>query len=185
MFSKILLKLIDQAIVPAMLLIGIRLVSVVFFSRYLGIPFTFGPTGFSFSNPTDFVAINSYSLFAMIFVLIVGLLYILIKAYSFHDSHIKPSTTAKLFVWKIPFFIQSSFELYSQGAVWLSYAFLLMFTAAIMGVFRIIFPWVFVASLILCLIATVLFVLDVEREIVFDRKKDAEDAQDTVINLHI
>lgn len=106
----------------------------------------------------------------MVVVLALGLLYILAKAFFFHDSHIAPETTAKMFALKLPAFIQNSFDLYSQGAVWLSYLYLVTFVSGLMGFFGLMYLWVFVVSLGATIFLTVFLIFDVEREITFEKK---------------
>jgi len=185
MFSKILVKLIDEAIVPAITLLSARLLSVVAIGKYLGIPFTFGSTGFIFQNAEDFVLVNSYSLVAMVLVVTLGLIYILVKAYMFHDTHVNPGATAKLFSLRLTSFIQSSFDLYSQGAIWMSYSYLLMFVSGVMGVFGLVYMWVFFVSVILSIMATILFVIDVEKELypVESDKSKFDTDEDYVLHL--
>ena len=165
MFSRILVKLVDQSITPAILLLSTRLISVVMISRYFDITFRIGPGGFVFNSQEDYILVNSYSTFVMIVVLTVGLLYILLKSYLFHESHITPGMTAKLFSLKLSSFIQSSFDLYSQGSIWLSYSYLITFATGFMFLFKLMYPWVFYSALFLTLISTVLLVIDVENEI--------------------
>src|SRR5665648_364226 len=100
MLSKILVKLIDRAIVPAILLLATRIISIVLISRYLGLPVKIAKSGFVFESLTDFVKVNSYSTLVMTIVLVLGIVYILIKSLAFHDSHIKPSLSAKVFSFK-------------------------------------------------------------------------------------
>jgi hypothetical protein len=165
MFSKILVKLIDQAILPAVLLLTTRIISVILISQRFGINFTLDVTGFAFANSDDYIVVNSYSTFAMITVLTVGLFYILIKSYLFHESHVKPHVTAKLFSLRLSSFIQSTFDLYSQGAIWLSYSYLVMIVSGVMTVFGLMYSWVFYVSFALCIMSTILLILDVENEI--------------------
>ena len=107
MFSKILVRLIDQAIVPAILLLTVRIVSVIFISNYYDIEFTLSMSGFSFNNSDNYLLVNSYSTFSMVVTLTVGLFYILMKSYIFHESHIKPHITAKMFSLRLSSFILS------------------------------------------------------------------------------
>lgn len=174
MFSKLLIKLIDQAIVPAIMLLSARLISIIVVSGHLGIPFELSGTGFTFSNPNDYVTVNSYSTLFMLVVLSVGLLFILIKAYVFHESHISPDLSSKLFSLKLSSFVQASFDLYSQGSIWLSYTFLLTAITGVMSIFGLVFSWVFLVGLVLSVISTVLLVLDVENELVIKNTKSAE-----------
>lgn len=174
MFSKILIKLIDQAIVPALLLLAARIVSVVLISRYMGVNISLQAEGFTFSNPQDYVLINSYSIFSMIGVLIVGLAFILIKSLVFHDTHISPGTTAKVFSYRMSALIQSSYDLYTQGAIWMSYTYLLTIVAGIMASYGLINKWVFSVSFLLTVVSTVLLILDVEHEIKIVNAKEPE-----------
>ncbi len=165
MFSKVLTKLIDRAIVPAFLLLGARLISIVLVSRYLKLDFELSKTGLVFGSVEDYVKVNSYSALVMVAVLILGLLFVLIKSIVFHESHIKPSVTSKLFSLNISSLIQNSFDLYTQGAIWLSYAYLLLIVSGIMTLSSLMYKWVFFITLGSTILATVLFVFDVEEEI--------------------
>ncbi len=171
MFSRILVKLIDEAIVPAIALLVVRLVSALLVARYFGLPFSIGPTGFIYQSEQDFLIINSYSTLAMILVLAVGLIYVLIKSHLFHDTHVTPHVTAKLFSLKLASFIQTSFDLYSQGAIWLSYSYLLLIASGVMAYFGLLYTWVLIVSIILNLISTYLFIIDVEHEMDIKKAK--------------
>lgn len=163
MFSKILTKLIDQAIVPAILLLAVRLVAVTLVAKYYQIPLDLTSTGFNLPQES-YVMVNSYSILIMILVLTVALLYILFKSFVFHDSHITPGLTARVFSLRLSSFIQNSFDLYSQGAIWLSYAYLIMFVSGLMVIFNLLYVWVFVTSVVLTVFSTVLFIFDIENE---------------------
>ena len=165
MISKTLIKLIDQAIVPAILLLTVRLSSIVLISYYKGLTFTFDSSGFVFPTQDDYIFVNSYSALTMLVVLAVGLVYILIKAFLFHESHITPHLTIKLFQMRLVSFIQNSFELYSQGVIWLSYLFLLVGAIGVLAFTGLVYKWVFYSGLILGLISTAILVIDVENEI--------------------
>lgn len=166
MFSKILIKLIDQAIVPAILLLVSRIVSMIGFSLLLNIPYAITNVGFTFDSAPDYVLVNSYSVMSMIVVLSLGIFYVLIKSYVFHESHVEPRMTAQLFSLRLSGFIQTSFDLYSQGAVWLSYIYLLFLVSIFMAFFGLVYIWVFVVSLLVAIISTVALVFDIEQEMV-------------------
>lgn len=184
MFSRILVKLIDQAIVPAVMLLAVKIISTVLVSKYMGFDFGFGPAGFTYSKPDDYLLVNTYSTFAMVVVLSVGLFYILLKSLIFHETHISPKLTAKLFTLKLSTFMQSTYDLYSQGAVWISYSYLLLMVSAIMALFGLIQTWVFYASLVLTVVTTVLFVMDVENEMsISAHKKGASDDEEVILTF--
>lgn len=173
MFSRILVKLIDQAIVPAILLLSARVVSVVFISKYLGVDFTINASGFAFTSLDEYIKINSYSTLVIVATLAIGLALVLLKSFVFHDSHITPALTAKLFALKVPSIIQNSYELYSKGIIWLSYTFLVTIVAGIMASFGIVYSYVFYLSLLIAILATVLFIFDVENELNLRKTKDS------------
>lgn len=164
-FSKILLKLIDQAIVPAIVLLTIRLGSVLIISMLFGLNITFGNNGFTFQNHAEYLFTNTYSIFAMVLVLFIALFYTLVQSFVFHDTHIKPGLTAKLFTLKIATFIKGSFDLYSKATVWLLYAYLVTIVVGGMAYFNAIEVWVFYVTLALTIISSVLLVIDVDNEL--------------------
>lgn len=164
MFSKILIKLIDQAVVPAILLLVTRVVSMLFFANLFNVSYRVDATGFVFENQSDYIMVNTYSLLTMLVVLAIGILYIIVKSYAFHDTHITPTLTAKLFSLRLSSFIQTSFDIYSQGAVWLSYVFLMFFIISLLSFFGLVYSWLFFVALIISLGSTVAFVFDVEQE---------------------
>jgi hypothetical protein len=165
MFSKILIKLIDESIVPAILLLATRLVSVVAVARMNNIPFSITGAGFTFTSGEDYLFVNSYSTFYMVVVVTVGLLFVLSKSLFLHESHISPGLTAKLQNYKMRSLIQNSYDLYTQGSIWMSYCYLLLIITGFMFYFKLLFPWVFYVSLILSLISTVLLIVDIEEEL--------------------
>ena len=179
MFSKILVKLIDESIVPAVLLLATRIISVVLISDYFNVNYSISGSGFSFVNTEDYIIVNTYSIFFMVILLSLGLFYNLIKAYSFHNTHISPEATSKLFSLKLSSFIQSSFDLYSQGSVWLSYSYLLLLVTGLMALFGLLYPWVFFVSLVLTLLSSILLIIDVEHEIVISKGKSPKLDGDT------
>ncbi|MCA9308403.1 MAG: hypothetical protein R3B92_02165 [Patescibacteria group bacterium] len=175
MFSKILIKLVDQAIVPAIVLLASRVLSLVFISSYYRVPYTFDARGVSFASGTDFVLVNSYSVLFMIVVIAVGILFMLLKAYFLHDTHIAPHVTAKMYSLRLSAFIQSSFDLYSQGAIWLSYLYLMVFVSGILAFFGFIYAWIFIVAIVLGVISSVFLVIDVERELFSEYKNTNPD----------
>lgn len=165
MLSKLLIKLIDKAIVPALLLLTSRVVSIILVAKYLGINFTIGRAGFVFQSSYDYVKVNSFSTLIMTAMLVVGLGYVVIKSLFFHESHIKPSITARLFSIKAESLIQNSYEIYSQGAMWLTYSYLLLIVSTIMSTSGLLYYWVFYIILGVTLLTTFIFIYDLEEEV--------------------
>ncbi|MFC1622104.1 hypothetical protein ACFL13_01830 [Patescibacteria group bacterium] len=165
MASKTLLKLIDQAILPAVILLCTRIVTIILLSYFFKISISISTSGFIFENPGDYILVNSYSLLAMVMLLSLGLLYVLIKAMFFHNTHITPFLTARLFSLKLSTFIQSSYEIYSQAFIWLMYIYLLTLLTWIFALFEHAHNYVFYISLLFSVVSTVFFIIDIEDEL--------------------
>ena len=165
MFSKILIKLIDEAIVPALYLVTVRIVSLVFISRSLDIQINLGPSGFMYASQGDYMQVNSYSLLFMVLALCLGLLHVIVKSLVFHDTHISPSMAAKLHSLKAQHLIQDTFHLYSQGIVWLAYLYFLTVGAGFMSLFGLLHAWTTYVSLGLAVLFTYIFIYDAEKEL--------------------
>jgi len=165
MFSRILIKLIDEAIFPALAIFVARLGSSIFLAQYYGVEYSLGVSGFVYNNQADFIFVNSYSTLVVIAVVGVGLLYNLTKSHLFHETHVDPSLAARLHSFRVSRFIQTSFDLYSQGVVWLSYSFLVLFASIAMTYFDLLHTWVLWVSVAATFIGTYLFIIDVEREL--------------------
>jgi hypothetical protein len=181
MFSKILVKLIDQSIIPAITLIAARIISVVLVANYFGVEYSFGVDGFTYYDPASYILVNSYSMFFMIVVLAVGVSYILLKSLIFHETHIAPKLTAHLFSLKLSSFIQASYDLYSQGAVWLSYLYLMTLVTGLMSFFGLIYAWVFFVSLALTIASTILLIFDIENEIDLKKETQGTDIEEEIV----
>ena len=176
MFSKVLIKLIDRAIVPAVLLFAARIVSLVLISKYLGLSFQITRDGFMFEGAENYVKVNSYSILSMVGVLLIGVFYVIAKSFFFHNSHIKPSLTAKLYSLKVKSLIQDSFDLYTQGVVWMSYSYLLLIVSGIMALSKLLYEWVFFVTLGFTVLTTIILITDVDEEIKI--KKDSGEQYD-------
>ena len=122
MLSKILVKLIDKAIIPTILLLSARVISIVLVAKYMDINIKINSEGLITQNSAEYVKLNSYSILFMLAMLIIGLMYIATKGLVFHDSHIKPTITSRLFSIKAKSLIQSSSEIYPQWGVWALYS---------------------------------------------------------------
>lgn len=172
MFSKILLKLIDQAIIPALLLVVTRIISIILISNYFNISFIINYNGLIFSNSRNFVFINSYSLLAVMGIISLGMTWVIASSVLFHHEHIKPTTTVKLFSLKMSSLIKNSFEIYTKATIWITYLWLLSFATGLMTYFGSVYSFVFVISLILTLVFTVLLIMDIEKKVKVSKNMD-------------
>jgi hypothetical protein len=167
MFSRILTKLIDEAILPAVLLLATKVASTVLLVRYYNIPLAEGTNYFTvyFSNQADFIKVNSYSTMAMAVVIFLGSLAFLFKSRLLHDTHISPANATKVAGLGLNGFIKTSLDVYSEGSIWLSYSLLLSLLLGIQVYYQIVYPITFAVSMSCSIFLTLILLSDVEREV--------------------
>ncbi len=175
MFAKTLIKLIDYAILPAFLIIGAKIISIVFLTNYFGVDFVIDRMQITIQNSAEFIAINSYSSLIMFFTIIAGLIWVTIKAHVFHDTHITPAFSAKLFSMNMEDLIHTSETIFAQAFIWLSYAWISTIIFGIHAYYNMMYTWIFWLALSVTVFATGALALDIEREINTDKRSPTED----------
>ena len=183
MISKTLVKLIDQAILPAVVLAGAKVVGILFANYKLNLKWQLSPSGLLYSSKEDFILVNSYSSIFMFSVIFIGLLWVIIKASFFHSTHVTPSLSSKLTEHKLNFLVADTFGVFSKAVVWLSYTWL---TTAIIFVqmgYGLIFPWVFYVTLGVSIVATIFLILDIEKEVIENESKRQENVSVSISDI--
>lgn len=174
MLSKTLTKLVDEAILPAVILVAAKVLGVILVNSVLNLRWSLKGLSLVYYSNADYLAASSYSTLIMFGAILLFTLWVLLKSHLWHDSHVSPSTSAKLVDHNLISLIQSSFELYTQATVWLSYSLLTTLILGVMAASGLIFAWVFYVALVTSVLTSVLLILDVEREVVI--KKESEDS---------
>lgn len=173
MFSKTLIKLIDYSIFPAFLIIAAKILGIIFFAKYFGSNFQVSGLKMIFDNPIDFIAINSYSSLIMFAAVIGGLVWVVVKAHVFHDTHITPMLSSRLFSMNMEDIIHTTEVLFSQAFVWLSYAWITTIIFGLHAYFELSYWWIFWGAFGISILATAALAVDMEREISADREKES------------
>lgn len=173
MLSKSIIKLLDEAIIPAVALIMAKMVGLFLTASILHLPFTVKNASLlavlpsvQFSNIQNYQLAENYSNLAMFAAVTLGTFFVLIRAHFFHESHIKPSLHAKLVSLNLESLVAPSYHLYHQAAIWLIYlwlttAFLLISTI----VLHITYPLISAIAFIISANFSWVFAMDIEREI--------------------
>lgn len=174
MVSKTLVKLIDEAILPAVVLVAAKILSAVIVTESLGLKWNWQDFGMTYYSSADFLKANSYSSLLMFGVILLATVWVLFKSHILHSTHISPATSVKMVGFNLSRLIQSTFELYSQATVWLSYSWLTAILLGILAFSGLIYAWVFYVALGASLLTTVLMVVDVEREITIQNEDFVE-----------
>lgn len=167
--NRILVKLIDEAILPAFLIFSVKIISLLGLIKLFNLNFSLNTQTLlpflSFESQKDLVFVNSYSNFLMFLAVVIGLLVVLARAHFTHDTHIHPELTLKLFTLNLEGLMVSSFEIYHQAVVWLLFlwfSILIFVLQALAGISPAILA---VFALSLGIILTGLLIMDVESEV--------------------
>jgi len=162
---KTLSRLIDQAILPATILIAAKILSLILLNEKFNLDWQVGTSGIIYSSKQDFIFANSYSSLFMYLAISVGLILLIIKATRWHATHIKPSLAAKFHEKNLDFLITDSVDIYVKSTIWISYAWLTTALMFIQNFYGLLIPWVSYTALSMSIIFTVLIIMDVEKEI--------------------
>lgn len=162
MVSRTLLKLIDEAILPAIALIAAKIIGVALLSMQLGLDLTLNLKSIEEPNAS---LVNTYSNLFSYGAIALGLSFILARAYFFHSSHISPQITLRLSSRNFTTIISTTYELFHQAVVWLSYLWLMSFLFLVQSYWKLVPMNIALGTLVVTLIFTCFFVWDVDREI--------------------
>lgn len=174
MFSKILLKLIEESITPAFAFLFIKILVTVYLGNSLGLNVGINNV-FSLEVSRDvYTLINSYILVMFGLFCFLGMMYSVIKSLYFHKSHIHPGVTLSLYNFRATFLIQDSFHLYSQSLIWLIYLYINLFLSMILYFLGLVNGYVLLLSSVLTPISTYFFVLDLENEMEKENEEEEE-----------
>lgn len=165
MISKTLIKLIDYAIFPAVLLVAAKVISIVFLLNYFNLDYSIDSYQIVLSTTADFVSINTYSSLFVFLCVLAGLIWVTIKAHVFHDTHISPALSSKLFSMRLEEVIHNNEVIFAQSFIWLSFAWLTTILFGVQYFFYLSAGWLFYLSLGLSTLATALLAIDIEREV--------------------
>lgn len=169
--SKSFLKLVDYALVPAVVMVlskvlGVYLVGMLFdidvsMQRYEDSLFSYAPE----VSIEDIKTISSYSDLIMFTAVAVIFSIILIRAIFLHSSHIKPTLMTTLASKNLFSLIYTSYDIYHAGAVSLIFSWaatILIFSNVLMAQ---TYAWVGILAFFSSVIMTVMLLHDVYREI--------------------
>ncbi|MBI4037702.1 hypothetical protein HY382_01490 [Candidatus Curtissbacteria bacterium] len=177
MVPKTVIKLIDEAIIPAILLISAKIFGLIGASLIFGLPFSIHGRkilailpSVQFANFQDYIVAENYSNLAMFIAAAAGTMYILVKAHFFHESHIHPKLQAKLAKLNLESLITPSYHLYHQAAIWLTFLWLTVAFMFISSILKITYPQITIIAFIVAANFSWVFAIDVEKEIELSRE---------------
>lgn len=178
MVAKTTIKLIDEAVIPAVVLIIAKILGLLFVNYLFKIDYSINPSGFldflpsiTYSSPRDYIIAENYSNLAMFAAVTLGTLLVTIKAHFLHESHISPRFHQKMVRLNLEKFISTSFHLYHQAFIWLVFLWLVTIFLIISTLAEIIYPQISAIAVIIALNFSWILAVDVEKEIEIARDK--------------
>lgn len=177
MISKNIIKLIDEAIIPAVALIVAKTLSLFLVSTIFKLDFVIEQGGIfkilptvRFLDPQSYIMAENYSNLTMLFVASFGTILVIVRAHFFHQTHIHPYLHAKLVSINLESLIAPSYNLYHQAAVWLTYLWLVVAFLTVSSVFGVTFPQITIIAFIIAANFSWVFMLDVQKEVELQRR---------------
>lgn len=165
-------KLIDEAIVPAALLILAKMLAILLSSYFLNLRFeiksgTFLPylPSVKFLSIKDYITAENYSNLAMFLTAAVGTFIVLIRLHFLHDSHVHPKLQSKLASFNLEKIISSSFHLYHTALTWLIFLWLTVAFLIVSSIFRITYIQLTALAVVVAANLTWIMALDIQKEI--------------------
>lgn len=172
MVQKSLIKLIDEAVIPAVGLISAKTIGLFLIAYLLNLEFTVKANDFlgllpsvQFADAHDYIKAENYSNAAMFAFAALGTLFVLVRAHFFHESHVHPRTQIKLAALSLEKLIAPSYHLYHQAMVWLTFLWLTVGFLAISTALNITYVQISFVAFIVAANFSWVFALDVEKEI--------------------
>jgi len=168
MASKLLLRLISEAIIPALMVITAKLVGISLVVLLQGISWSVSADPFlpaiSFSSASEYLIVSSWSNLFVIVVICLGLLWVLTKAHYLHNTHVSPTLTLRLLSFDLASLLTTTPEIFQQAIIWISYLWLFIILTGVQAYLGYYHWWMFGVSLALAIILTWLLVADWEKE---------------------
>lgn len=176
MVTKSISKLIDQAILPAAILIVGKMAGLFLTVYFMHLNFTVEPATFlkilptiHFADHTSYILAENYSNLAMFTLASIGTIFVITRAHFLHQSHISPKVQAKLARFNLESLIASSYKLYHQAAIWLTFLWLSTGFLMLSTIAKITYPQISIIALIVAANFSWVFALDIEKEIQISR----------------
>lgn len=176
MVAKSLIKLIDEAIIPAVALIVGKITGLALAVYILDLRATIITGGVAkflpsvhFESVADYILAENYSNLAMFVVATLGTIFVLLRAHFFHESHIHPRLQAKLARLNLETLIAPSYHLYHQALIWLTFLWLTVIFLVISTILDITYPVISAIAFIVAANFSWIFAMDVQKEIELSR----------------
>lgn len=122
--SKSLIRLVDEAILPAFLIVGSKILGLVFINNILSLRYYYYSIfNFYYSTNFDAITVNTYSDLIVYIVMSIVIIGLLVRLIYFSDNKTDPTVILKLTKINKLGFIKTSIDLYHIIFVWIVFFF--------------------------------------------------------------
>lgn len=172
MVAKSLVKLIDEAIIPALTLILAKMLGLFAATYFLNLQFEIKAKSFlailpsiNYASVAAYTQAENYSNLVMFAAATLGTSAVLVRAHFFHETHIHPKLHARLVSLNLESLVSSTYHLYHQAAIWLTFLWLttgFLITSTVLGV---TYAQISIIAFIITANFSWVLAIDVEKEI--------------------
>ncbi len=165
--SKSLIRLVDEAILPAFLIIGLKAIAIAGVNNILSLSYYYQNFGkIYYPKPFDALLVNTYSDFFVFFLFFLCIAVILIKLLYFSDNKTNPSIILKLAKANKMHFIQTSLEIYHILFVWMVFFTGIVVYILIRVIYFIDYPLIILPIAVIYMTVIWVIIKEVERDII-------------------
>lgn len=177
MLSKILLKILSEAIIPAVAVFLAKILSALVLLHFYSVEFSFAASQIVIASRANFLAVNSYSdLFALAIITLAAAA-VLFRAHFFHKTHLSPWLGHKAVSDNLEGLAVASWDIYPQSIVWLALSWLATFFFALEALLSTVYGWLPFLAALSAVNTTWLLIFDLEREIEVEKERQKDDVQ--------
>lgn len=154
MVARIIIRLIEASIIPALLVFSTKFLSMILLSSFFGSPLELSRQGILFGRLEDFYWINFYSNVVVFLLVFSALFFTLVRNYFFSEAALSPRWATRLLRVNLEFLVVPLPRGYLKTAVWLIFAFFMtlsFYLQSFLGFNPFTLSALSLALLILCL----------------------------------
>jgi len=166
--SKLLVKLVDNAIMPAVVLGAGKVIGLLAPIFVLGLDYELKdstsliPYDLVFSNTQDVILVNTISNVLLVVLVSAGLIYSFMKVHQFNDKRVSPDRVMKLAEKNLLSMIESSINLYARAVVWVIFSVIISLLVGVHGMDGLSPAWLMWLSLVVTLVSIMYLVKNIE-----------------------
>lgn len=162
--KRVFYNFVKASFYPAAILAGLKIFYLFIFTKLYGVSFLKTPIGIVYNDFDKFIFVNTLSNILVFASLMLGLFYLIIKAFFLHDIHISPKLSAFLYTQNMQRFITSSIVLYTNLFAWLLFSYLMVFLILFQAILMYESFVVFFIVFFITVFATIFVVVDLEKD---------------------